>query len=76
MISAKDIHDLQVAAPFRPFKLHLSDGRTVSIDHPEQLLVYRNSVVVAQRDKDGELPERGERFSILHITSLEGVETH
>jgi hypothetical protein len=75
MRMGKDILELQVAVPFRPFKMHLSDGRIVSIEHPEKLLVYRNSIVVAQRDKNGELPERGEKFSILHITSLDGVET-
>lgn len=36
------------------------------------MLVYKNSVVVAE-SKNGEIPERGEKIGILHITSLEGV---
>jgi hypothetical protein len=74
MITSKDISDLQTQVPFHGFKLHLSDGRTVPIEHPEQMLVLRNSVVVAPRLPNGEFPERAEKFSILHITSVEGVE--
>jgi hypothetical protein len=70
MITAQQILDLQRRAPFQPFKLHLSDGRVVEIKHPENMLVYRNSVVVANPGED----EIGQRISILHITSLDGVE--
>jgi hypothetical protein len=70
VITAKQILDLQRRAPFQPFKLHMSDGRIVAVDHPEMMLVYRNSVVVANPGED----EIGQRYSILHVTSLEGVE--
>jgi hypothetical protein len=72
---AHELLSRQKQEPFTPFKIHMSDGRDVEIEHPEQMLVYRNSVVVARRE-NGDLPERGEKFSVLHITSLEGVETH
>jgi hypothetical protein len=70
MITAQQILDLQRRAPFQPFKFHMSDGRIVDVAHPEMMLVYRNSIVVANPGED----EVGQRFSILHITSLEGVE--
>jgi hypothetical protein len=75
MITAKDILDLQRRAPFQPFSIHMSDGRKVDVHHPEMMLVYRNSVVVAEKDPDeNEIPESGERLSILHIARLSGVE--
>lgn len=32
---------------FKPFKLHLSDGRELPVGHPELIMVTRNVVVVA-----------------------------
>lgn len=75
MISAEDIRNLQRRAPFQPFNIHMTDGRKVEINHPEMMLVYRNSVVVAEADPNtDEIPESGERLSILHIARLSGVE--
>lgn len=73
MITAHKILDRQREEPFTPFRIHLSDGRNITIGHPEQILVFRNSVAIALPTPDGEIPERGEKVSILHITSLEGV---
>jgi hypothetical protein len=76
MITAEEILARQLEAPFTPFKIHISNGRSIDIQHPEQMLVYQNSVVVAVRKEPGRLPERGEKVAIAHITSLEGVEAH
>jgi hypothetical protein len=35
---------------FKPFKLHLSDGRELSIPHPDFILVSRKVVVVATEE--------------------------
>jgi hypothetical protein len=35
---------------FNPFKLHLSDGRELSIPHPDFILVSRKVVVVATEE--------------------------
>jgi hypothetical protein len=32
---------------FKPFKLHLSDGRELPVNHPELIIILRNLVVVA-----------------------------
>jgi hypothetical protein len=49
---------------FKPFKLHLSDGRELSVNHPELILVTRNVVVVATDD--------GVTFTVdpLHIVAI------
>ena len=69
MINATEIRELQRQIPFQPFTLHMSDGRSIEVVHPEQFLVFPNKVIVALGEKDG-LPERSESCSILHITSL------
>jgi hypothetical protein len=73
MITAREIRDLQRREPFQPFVIHMSDGRAVAVNHPEMILVYRNSVIAAEAKGD-EIPESGERLSILHMTRLSGVE--
>jgi hypothetical protein len=35
---------------FRPFVLHLSDGRKYEVPHPEFILVAQHSVAVAVKD--------------------------
>jgi hypothetical protein len=49
---------------FKPFKLHLSDGRELPVNHPELIIILRNLVVVAT--------DEGVSFSIdpLHIVAI------
>jgi len=53
---------------FRPFMLHLSDGRTCAVPHPEFIWVTRRSVAVS--DKDGFI----DIIDPLHIVSLKEME--
>ena len=62
MINAEEIRTLQKQAPFRPFSLHVSGGRTVR--HPEQIFVLRHKVVIGLPET-AELPERMENLSML-----------
>jgi hypothetical protein len=54
------------AAPFRPFKLHLDDGREFGIDHPEFLSFSRGGRTIAVADLDGTF----EVIDLLHVVSL------
>jgi hypothetical protein len=58
--------------PFRPFRMTLTDGRTLDVRHPEMVLPGRRSAVAG-------LPEPGETeplydrritVDLLHIVSL------
>jgi hypothetical protein len=44
---AKDIRDLVRGSPFRPFRLHLVDGKGLRVPHPDFALVTADYVVVA-----------------------------
>lgn len=64
-------------APFRPFRIHLSDGRSLEVRHPELVLVSRRSAHVffpsARRP-----PPAYDDYQIValrQITSLEPVDT-
>ena len=50
---------------FKPFTIHLSDGRKFPVPHPEFVAVGKNVVVVISRD------DKVNTLDPLHITSVE-----
>jgi hypothetical protein len=73
MITAKQIRDLMQAKPFRPFRIHLSDGNHNDITNHDMAFVGRNTVEIGLNlDPDG-FAEYFTRCSILHITELEDL---
>ncbi len=73
MITAKQIRELIQAKPFRPFRIHLSDGTHHDITNHDMAFVGRNTVEVGLNlDPDG-FAEYFTRCSILHITKLEDL---
>jgi len=50
---------------FRPFVLHLSDGRAFEIAHPEFILVGKSIVAVLRED------DLVETLDAVHIVSVE-----
>ncbi len=71
MITAKQVKQLMTAKPFRPFRIHLSDGS--HYDH-DAAFVERNTVDVGiNLDSDG-IAESLVRCAILHIVKLEDIE--
>jgi hypothetical protein len=54
------------AAPFRPFRLHLDDGREYRVDHPEFLSFSRSGRTIAVSDVD----DAFEIIDLLHVVSL------
>lgn len=57
--------------PFRPVRIHISDGSHYDVHHPEMALVTRTEVAIALEDAQGELPERMVYCDPLHITRIE-----
>ena len=47
MFTPKDMRDLVQASPFKPFRLHLEDGKSLRVPHPDFMLVSQELVVVA-----------------------------
>lgn len=69
----EDLLALLRERPFRPFRLHLSDGSQYEVQHPEMALVGRSVVVVGVPGPEGpEGPaERLVNCALIHITRTE-----
>jgi hypothetical protein len=52
-LTQKDIRDLVHQAPFKPFRLHLADGKDMRVPHPDFALVSAEYVVVAAELRGG-----------------------
>ena len=70
------------ASPFRPFRLHVSDGTTYDVRHPEMLMVMLGSAIVGilesseNGDAEGAYPqiERSTTVDLLHVTQIEQLQ--
>lgn len=63
--------------PFVPLRIHMSDGRTFDIRHPEMAWVTVHTVHVGRDGDETEgIPSRVEYLSLRHIVSVEPLETH
>lgn len=52
-MTKNDIQDLVRHSPFKPFRLHLADGKDLRVPHPDFALVAADYVVVANELTDG-----------------------
>jgi len=56
--------------PFEPVRIHLSDGSSYDVTHPDQVMVGRRSLHIGVRP-DGEKPfQHIEIVSNIHITRV------
>jgi hypothetical protein len=60
----------RVTNGFKPFVIHLSDGRKFPVPHPEFVAVGKNVVVVIGKN------DRVNMLDPIHITSVEGPLEH
>jgi hypothetical protein len=58
---------------FVPVRLHVSDGSTYDVRHPDAILVTRNSVILALPGGGEEMPERSLILAPVHITRIEDL---
>lgn len=74
-MSRKDFSILLDATPFRPFRIYLTDGKTIEIDHPEFVTLFPTSFQLATPN-----PSEGLRavddviyVSLLHVVRTEFI---
>lgn len=71
-MTAEEIKIFVDRQPFKPFRLHLSDGRSFEIRHPDFIWVLRSRVEIGLADDPkSTTPDRAEFCSLLHVVSLE-----
>ncbi|MBI4326956.1 MAG: hypothetical protein HY674_17080 [Chloroflexi bacterium] len=69
-MTPKDIRELVHASPFKPFRLHLADGKSLGVPHPDFILVGVELVVVAKELPQG-VPGDVNLIPYEHIVRVE-----
>ncbi len=61
--------------PFQPFRINLTDGRSVDVRHPEMVLAGRRTAVIGIPSPGETEPLYDKRITVdfLHIVSLEPI---
>ncbi len=63
-------------APFTPLRIHLTDGKTFDVRHPELVWVLRSRIDIAiPGDESLGILDRVEYCSLLHIVRVEDLST-
>jgi hypothetical protein len=67
------IRELLRRRPFRPFRVHVSDGATYDVAHPEAARVSAMTIIIEVRPSGfaGAPGERIAYISLIHVTRVE-----
>jgi len=69
---AEELVQLLRRRPFIPLRLHMTDGQTYEIRHPDNVIVLRSRVDIGVMPDPGTgVVERVEYCSLLHIVRVE-----
>jgi hypothetical protein len=66
-MTIEQLRNLHQARPFRPFRIHLADGRSFEVEHPELLAQSPGGRVIALATSAHAI----ERIDLLLVVSLE-----
>ena len=67
------LRELVRMQPFQPFRIHLTNGDTFDIRHPENLMVTRRLIAVAVPSDERGMPESAIWVSYVHIVKTEPI---
>ena len=71
-----EIQDVLRRQPFEPFRVHLSNGQSYVVRHPESAGLTRTSVYVGTPAGDDKVPDRMIQCDLLHVVAIEPVDGH
>ncbi len=75
MFTASQIRERLEERPFRPFRIKMSNGETHDIRNHDAAWVLRNAVQIGLDPDDEGFVLKTRRCAILHIASIEDVQT-
>ena len=71
----EELEALLQLSSFRPFTVHLTDGTTFEVCHPDQVRLTRSALhVLITRDESGNQIARHLRCALIHINRLETLD--
>jgi hypothetical protein len=73
-MTKNNLRDLVHQNPFKPFRLHLADGKDLRVPHPDFALVASDHVAVASETSDGQ-PGNINLIPYEHIVRVEMLPT-
>jgi len=73
MITVTELRERMQEAPFKPFRLHSSDGKSYDITNHDMMFIKRNGVEVALNLNQNSVAERFAKVALLHITAIEDL---
>ncbi len=75
-MTAEEFRQLTMARPFVPFRVHMTDGSSHWVPHPEFAWAYgRRAWVAAGPEGKGSLLREGPKVNILYLLHVARVET-
>ena len=70
-LTKQTFRDLLAQRPFRPFRIIMSSGKSYEVRHPEMAILERTDIHVGVDEVDESLPAELYLCSLLHVTSIE-----
>ncbi len=75
MITVTELRERMQENPFRPFRIHTSDGKSYDITNHDMMFVKRNGVEIALDLDSDSVAMRFAKCALLHITTIEDLAT-
>ena len=73
MVTVNELRDWMHENPFRPFRLHTSDGKSYDITNHDLMFIKRNGVEIALDPDANFIAERFANCALLHLTCIEDL---
>jgi hypothetical protein len=73
MITARQLQHLMKASPFKPFRVHLTDGTSYDILNHDSAFVEQTTFDIGLNPNADGIAEDLVRYAILQITRLEDI---
>ena len=74
-----EIRDILRKEPFRAFRVHLTNGQSYEVRHPELAALTRHSMYVVlpadeSKDTNGGAPDRMIQCDLVHVVTVEPID--
>lgn len=70
----QEVRDLLRKEPFQPLPIHLSNGQSYDIRHPEFAALTRTSVIVVTPSPDEKEVDRIVQCDLVHVVAMEPID--
>lgn len=62
------------AEPFKPFRIHMTDGKTFDLTHPDQAIVTMDKVLIGVNPRPPGVFHHAEHCALIHIARIEELQ--